>query len=151
MLTDVPNAKLLGPGTHIRQGYLAEDDPVTVRVRITDLEATLTIKAGTGLARTEVEVVIASDQAEALWPHTEGRRVDKTRHRVDIEGDAGRHVAEVDVYAGSLVGLCVVEVEFDSESAAAAFPPPEWFGEELTDVPGWSNAALARHGRPDMR
>jgi adenylate cyclase len=148
MVADLPAVGLLGPGVQIRQGYIAEDGPVTVRVRITDARATLTVKAGSGLARTEVDVEITNDQAEALWPYTVGRRLDKTRHRVDLVDGGRQHVADVDVYAGSLEGLCVVEVEFGAEADAAAFNPPEWFGEELTEAPGWSNAALARHGRP---
>src|SRR5215216_133537 len=43
-------------GTKLRQGYLAEDGDVTVRVRISDEWARLTIKAGSATARTEVEV-----------------------------------------------------------------------------------------------
>jgi len=54
-----------------------------VRVRITDVAAHLTVKAGAGLSRTEVDVEISADDAEALWPHTVGRRIDRTRHRVD--------------------------------------------------------------------
>ena len=148
MVAELPTTDRLGPGVQIRQGYIAEDDPVNVRVRITGVKSTLTVKAGSGLARTEVEVEISVEQAEALWPHTAGRRLDKTRHRVSSGAGAAQHVAEVDVYAGSLAGLCVVEVEFTSEAEAAGFIPPDWFGEELTDTPGWSNAALARHGRP---
>ena len=83
-----------------------------------------------------------------MWPHTPGRRIDKTRYRVALD-DPLADVAEVDLYAGELAGLCVVEVEFGSETEAAAFVPPDWFGRELTGEPGWSNAALARHGRPD--
>jgi adenylate cyclase len=149
LVRNIPTAAQLGVGVQIRQGYIAEDDPVTVRIRITDAQSTLTVKAGSGLARTEVEVVLTTEQAEALWPHTVGRRIDKVRHRVFVDDGATRRVAEVDVYAGTLAGLCVVEVEFDSEAAAAAFTSPEWFGDELTETPGWSNAALARHGRPD--
>ncbi len=147
LLPELPHSDRLGPGVRIRQGYLAEENGVEVRVRITHHEATLTVKAGTGLARTEVEVSISHQQAEALWQHTAGRQIDKTRHRVTLD-DARGSVAEVDMYAGDLTGLCVVEVEFDSESSAAAFVPPAWFGRELTGQPGWSNAALARHGRP---
>jgi len=149
MVAEVPTPDRLGPGVQIRQGYIAEDDPVNVRVRITDMKSTLTVKAGSGLARTEVDVEISAEQAEALWLHTLGRRLDKTRHRVTVEDGEAHHVAEVDVYAGSLAGLCVVEVEFGSEAAAAAFTPPAWFGEELTETPGWTNASLARNGRPD--
>ena len=137
----------LGVGVRLRQGYLAEEDTVEVRVRITSATATLTVKAGTGVSRTEVDVAISFEQAEALWPHTVGRRIDKTRHRVALDDPLG-HVAEVDVYAGALTGLYVAEVEFSSELDAAAFVPPEWFGRELTGESEWSNASLARRGRP---
>ena len=73
----------------------------------------------------------------------------RTRHRVALDGEPPGLVAEVDVYGGTLAGLCVAEVEFASEADAASFDPPGWFGRELTGDPAWSNAALARHGRPD--
>ena len=130
----------LGAGTAIRQGYLAEEGDVEVRVRITPERAALTVKAGVGLRRTEVERELDIDEAEALWPHTEGRRLEKVRYRVAL----AEVVAEVDVYGGALDGLVVVEVEFGSEDAAAAFVPPPWFGEEVTALGGWKNADLAR-------
>jgi CYTH domain-containing protein len=37
----------------------------------------------------------------------------------------------------------VVEVEFDSEPAAAAFTPPAWFGPEITGDSRYSNRVLA--------
>ncbi len=144
VLDEIPGTDVLGAGEPLRQGYLAEEGDVAVRVRITERTSILTVKAGSGLSRTEVETTISKDEAEALWPHTEGRRIEKTRHRV-LHGD---RVAEVDVYAGALSGLCTVEVEFDSEAEAAAFAPPDWFGREVTGVAGWTNAALARHGLP---
>jgi adenylate cyclase len=149
LLPGPPSDDRLGPGTHIRQGYLAEEDSVEVRVRITDDTSSVTVKAGSGLSRTEVDVAISAGQAEALWPHTVGRRIDKTRHRVALDGLPPDHVAEVDIYAGTLEGLCVAEVEFASEAVAASFDPPDWFGREVTGDPSWSNATLARHGRPD--
>ena len=142
-----PDAELLGAGVAIRQGYLAEEGKVAVRVRIADDSAVLTVKGGGGLSRTEVEVSISNDDADALWPLTAGRRIEKTRHRVVLDGGGGL-VAEVDIYAGELMGLCTVEVEFDSEAAATAFSPPAWFGRDVTGQAEWSNAALARHGRP---
>lgn len=145
LVTVTPGADVLGPGGRLRQGYIAEDGEVQVRVRITEAAATLTVKAGRGLTRTEVEVGIGVDQAEALWSHTDGRRVDKVRHSVPV--GAGM-VADVDVYEGSLAGLCTAEVEFESQDAARAFEPPAWFGPDLTDAPGWDNASLARNGRP---
>jgi CYTH domain-containing protein len=142
-----PSTDMLGPPRHMRQGYLTDDGPVSVRIRIVDDTGVLTIKAGDGLARTEVELPLGTDEADALWPHTEGRRVEKSRHRVELEGP-GALVAEVDLYGGELTGLCTVEVEFDSEQDAAAFEPLDWFGREVTGDRRWSNAALARHGLP---
>jgi adenylate cyclase len=154
LVEELPAADELGAdlagGEHLRQGYLAEENDVVLRVRITtELEATsavITVKAGGGLSRVEVEVPIALDEAEELWPHTIGRRIEKVRHRIPL--GPGGDVAELDVYEGALSGLLTVEVEFDSEDAANEFVPPAWFGREVTGRQEWSNAALARHGRP---
>jgi len=132
-------------GSRLRQGYLAVDDAVEVRIRSDGKRATLTVKAGQGLTRTEVETALGQEQFDALWPLTEGRRIEKLRHRIPV----GEQTAELDRYEGSLSGLCVVEVEFGSVDEAERFDPPEWFGEELTGIPGWSNADLAAKGRPD--
>lgn len=147
VLSEVPNPARLGEGEHLRQGYIADNGDVTVRIRIADSGAWLTVKAGSGLTRTEVELPLLLGQAEALWPRTEGRRVSKTRHRITL-GQREAPVAEVDVYDGDLVGLYTVEVEFSTEQAALNFVPPAWFGREVTGQNEWTNAALARHGRP---
>jgi adenylate cyclase len=142
-----PSSDVLGTGVRIRQGYLAEEGEVSVRIRFVEESPVLTVKAGGGLERTEVEVPISTDEANALWDPTAGRRVEKTRHRVVLSGGADL-VAEVDLYAGNLAGLCTVEVEFVSPAAAADFRPPAWFGREVTGRSEWSNAALARDGCP---
>jgi adenylate cyclase len=146
----VPTDRLPAAGTVMRQGYIAEERGVAVRIRITQSSATLTIKGGGGLARTEVETTVPHDEAEALWALTEGRRIEKTRYEVPLD-DGGQHglIAEIDVYAGPLDGLCTIEVEFASHDDADSFTPPEWFGRDVTGEERWSNAALARAGRPD--
>jgi adenylate cyclase len=145
----VPTERLVGRGAALRQGYLARDGDVTLRLRIVDdgpgASAVLTVKAGAGLARTEVDAGVDVADAEQLWPLTAGRRI--VKHRYTVPLDAGA-VAEVDVYAGDLDGLCTVEVEFSSTAAAAAFTAPDWFGREVTGDDRWSNASLAEHGRP---
>lgn len=146
VLADVPPPGRLGRGVRIRQGYLAEEGETEVRIRITDLTdaAVLTVKVGRGLVRTEVEVPIEAADAEALWPHTAGRRIEKVRHRIAV----GAVTAEVDVYGGELTGLCTAEVELADAEEAARFVSPAWLGREVTGQPGWSNASLARHGVP---
>lgn len=147
-------------GEELRQGYLAIDGDVTTRLRITPARAVLTIKAGGGLARTEVEVELDADSAEQLWAHTAGRRIAKHRHRLPLPADASADaatdshitrdelVAEIDVYHGELDGLVSVEVEFADVTSAERFVAPGWFGTDVTGDPRWLNASLARHGRP---
>ena len=131
----------------IRQGYLALDGETEVRVRITPQAATLTIKSGHGRVRVEEELALEPRQAEALWQLTEGRRVEKTRRRVQA---AGAEV-EIDEYGGAHDGLVVAEVEFADEDASRAFEPPPWFAREVTADRRYSNRRLATDGLPDRR
>jgi len=141
LVADLP--PLPDEGTRIRQGYLALDGAVQVRIREREGEGrSLTVKGGRGATRTEVELRIGADRFEQLWPLTAGRRIDKTRYLVPVDGAD----AELDVFAGDLTGLVLVEVELDSEDAMAAFEPPAWFGAEVTDDDRYSNASLATHG-----
>jgi adenylate cyclase len=134
----------VGAGASLRQGYLAIDGDVEVRVRDEDGACTLTVKGGSGLERAEVEAAIDPGRFAELWPLAGDRTIEKVRHRLPL-GDA---TAELDLYGGRLDGLAIVEVEFPDRAAAEAFTPPDWFGEELTGRKGWSNASLARHGVP---
>jgi CYTH domain-containing protein len=153
VVSEVPAERMAGrAATHLRQGYLAFDGPVELRLRISDGgRAVLTVKVGatTDLRRTEVEAPISIDDAEELWPHTAGRRIEKRRHVVPLPGTDGL-AAEIDVYEGALHGLCTIEVEFPDVGAASTFTAPDWFGTEVTGRPEWTNAALARGSRPEL-
>ena len=128
------------PGVSLRQGYLAIDGSVSVRVREAGEDAcTLTVKAGEGAVRTELEWPLTRAQFDAAWSATRGRRIHKTRHRVVLDA----HTVEVDVFHDDLDGLLLAEVEFDSDDALVAFEPPAWFGAEVTDDVAYTNAALA--------
>ena len=147
-LVDDPPADL-GPSTTIEQLYLAVDDHgpahTSVRVRRRDDAYTLTVKGGTGLVRTAVEIDLDRQDYARLTTLAGDRRIDKQRHLVRLDDDL---TAEVDVFAGVCAGLVIVEVEFPDEDAARRFTPPEWFGVEVTGTAGWSNAELAVHGPP---
>lgn len=142
LVREVP--ELDADGEPFRQGYLSAAGEVAVRIRETPSGRWLTIKGGHGAVRTEVEVPIDAEQFDALWPLTAGRRIDKIRYRIPI----GSSVAELDRFGGDLDGLWLVEVEFDDDAALAAFVPPGWFGDEVTEDPGYANVALSIHGRP---
>lgn len=134
----------LPPGTPIRQGYVARDGEVSVRLRQRGDRHLATVKGGRGRRRVEVEWDLDPEQFEALWPLTEGRRLDKVRHLVDVPGGT----AELDVFGGALDGLVMVEVEFADDSAMDAFDAPAWFGPEVTDDGRYGNGSLAVHGVP---
>ncbi len=152
LITQPPADLETHPREPINQGYLlTESMPggAGIRVRRKADHFFLTIKHGHGLSRTEVELPLPPADFEALWPLTEGCRVEKTRYFLPHTDSVDQsHTIELDVYAGALAGLLTAEVEFPTEEAAHAFQPPAFFGRELTDDPAYTNAALARHGLP---
>ena len=129
-------------GAPIDQGYLAaEPGGRHVRLRKKGEAFFLTAKgAPQGFAREEIEIALTPAQFAALWPLTAGRRLKKERFEVPLEG----RIVEIDVYGGGNQGLVVAEVEFESEAAAHAFTPPEWFAEDVSDRREYSNRNLAR-------
>ncbi|GIV59138.1 MAG: CYTH domain-containing protein [Rhodothermaceae bacterium] len=133
------------PHEPVRQGYVAADPNGTVvRLRQKGDRFYLTVKSAGERARIEREVLLAADQFEALWPATEGRRLEKTRYYLPH----GAYTIELDVYHGALEGLFTAEVEFESHAAAEAYAPPAWFGREVTYDPRYKNLQLATRGRP---
>jgi CYTH domain-containing protein len=146
LVATTPDGLLPSRPVPLRQGYLATGERRSVRVRDAGAAGcTLTVKAGTGLERTELEWPITRHEFDAAWPHTAGQRIAKTRHRIP----SGDHVIELDVFTDGLDGLVIAEVEFDSVEASDGFEPPAWFGREVTEDGRYTNASLALYGRPD--
>ncbi len=143
-LLDAMPSTTRGP-RKIRQGYLAVDGDVEVRIRDDAGNHELTVKGGAGRARTEVTVPLDAAQFEELWPATDGRRITKWRSLADLVDGL---VAEVDEYDGELTGLVTAEVEFPDAATADVFTPPEWLGHEVTGDKRYANQALATSGRP---
>lgn len=144
LVSELPDGRFAS--SSIRQGYVAiAADGAEVRVRDRDGACSLTVKHGSGVVREEHETQISTDLFAALWPATEGRRVEKRRMLVPL----GELVAEVDVFDGVLRGLVVAEVEFATAEAAAAFAPPSWFGAEVSTDHRYKNQSLALHGAPE--
>jgi adenylate cyclase len=144
LLHGLPSVLAFARRKPIRQGYVALDGDTEVRVRRTPAGSTLTIKRGSGEVRLEEELELEPRQADALWELTDGRRLEKTRREMRVDGAE----ATVDEYSGALDGLVVAEVEFEDEAAARAFTPPPWFGREVTGEPGYANRSLGAHGLP---
>ncbi len=145
LVTRLPDGFEEAPHLPIRQGYLAVvDGGPEVRIRDIAGECWLTVKGPGHLIRTEVELEMPRAKFDQLWPLTDGRRVEKTRTRLPI----GSLVADLDVYGGPLEPLRILEIEFPSEDAAAAFEPPEWVGAEVTADGRYKNRSLAGAAGP---
>ncbi|MCL6217946.1 CYTH domain-containing protein [Zunongwangia pacifica] len=126
----------------IKQGFLNTDPLRTVRIRIKDETAFLTVKGKNneaGLSRFEWEKEIDKTDAEALLKLCEPGMIDKTRFLVN----AGNHVFEVDEFYGDNDGLIVAEVELATESEV--FQKPDWLGEEVTGDPKYYNSQLSKN------
>lgn len=132
-------------GTPILQGYIAYDEQMEVRVRQYGDKHFLCVKEGIGLMRRETEIVISPLQFQALWPSTEGRRLEKVRSLVNH----GSFTVEVDCYAGDLKPLVVAEIEFTSVEESENFEKPDFLGEEITEVEAYKNSSLAIYGIPE--
>ena len=125
---------------HIIQGYISREKTGTVRVRITDDKAYLTIKgkptAG-HFARYEWEKEIDIIDARELLQLCQGNLIDKTRWIVP----AGEGLKwEVDEFHGKHQGLVVAEIELVDEEQV--FNKPSFIGEDVTDNPRYYNANM---------
>ena len=140
--------KSLPPGMRddklIRQGYLAYGNQMEARIRQYGDDYFLTVKEGSGLSRKETEIGITPQQFLALWPATEGRRLEKVRSLVAFGGLR----IEIDRYTGAHGPLVVAEVEFTSVQESERFEKPDFLGREITEEDAYRNLSLAIHGIP---
>lgn len=136
---------------HIRQGYISREKTGTVRVRITDDKAYLTIKgkpAAGHFARYEWEKEIDVHDAEELMKLCQGTIIDKTRwivpaktvDNLQLTVDNLQLIWEVDEFHGKHEGLVVAEIELDNEEQS--FEKPDFIGDEVTHDPRYYNANM---------
>ncbi|MHC4081498.1 MAG: CYTH domain-containing protein [Planctomycetota bacterium] len=125
----------------MEQGYLP-NDPGRLRRAVGPDGVpvyTLTVKTGAGLVRREDERTISEQEFQSLWPRTTGRRLAKTRYRVD----EGGLVWEIDRYDG--LDLVLAEVELPSADVEITIP--DWLRphivREVTDEPAYQNYEIA--------
>jgi adenylate cyclase len=125
--------------SRIVQGYLAHSDTVTVRVRVSGEQGTLTLKgASSGISRSEFEYPVPVDDAlRMLDEFASGPVIDKVRHLIPV----GSHTWELDVFAGDNAGLVMAEIEL--ASADELFDLPGWAGVEVSDDARFFNVNLA--------
>ena len=125
--------------SHIQQGYICSERGRTVRVRIRDERAYLTIKGPSmngGLSRYEFEREIPLDDGRQMMQLCESGIIDKTRWLVK----SGNHIFEVDEFHGENAGLVVAEVELHHEDEP--FEKPHFIGIEVTGDRRYYNSQL---------
>lgn len=137
-----PKAKRYGKRKQLAQGYLPGETLIE-RIRRTEtadgVKFVRTVKAGKGLSRIELEEPCDERVYAALWPLTEGCRVEKIRY-VLADGDL---VWEIDAFTDR--ELFLAEVELPTEDTEVKFP--RWLGRyverEVTEDGSFTNRRLA--------
>ena len=125
----------------IIQAYLSIDADKTIRIRIADDKAFLTVKSRpkkNSITRNEWEIEINVKDAEEMMSICLPGRIVKTRYLVP----SGKHTFEVDVFHEKNEGLIVAEIELNSDEEH--FYKPDWLGEEVTGMPQYYNANLIK-------
>jgi adenylate cyclase len=113
----------------------------TVRIRVADAKAFITIKGPTvGATRSEYEYEIPFGEGNAMLETlAEKPLIEKTRYRIPV----GNLTWEIDEFLGENAGLIVAEVELKSEDQT--FDKPLWVGDEVTNDPRYFNANLVKN------
>lgn len=126
--------------TAIIQGYISTDPEATVRVRITDDNAYITIKSrNQGSVRDEWEYPIPVIEANDMLHRLCGNNViEKTRHIVPFDGNTW----EIDVFGGSLNGLIIAEIELPDPDCIISLP--SFVGTEVTSDTRYYNSSLSQ-------
>lgn len=128
-------------GVYLRQGYLSTDPSKTIRIRIKNDQAFLTVKGLTsGISRTEIETNISLSSAEALFDAFIPNEIQKIRRNIQVDGKCW----EVDEFLGRHQGLWVAEIEL--QTAEETFTKPSWAGREVSAEKEYFNSYLSDHG-----
>ena len=126
---------------HICQGYISREKTGTVRIRITDDKAYLTIKgkpAAGHFARYEWEKEIDVQEAKELMQLCQGIIIDKTRWIVPAKEEGLKW--EIDEFHGKHEGLTLAEIELTSEEQEVE--KPDFVGEDVTSDSRYYNANM---------
>ena len=133
--------RAIAKGTTYRQGYLNSAKERTVRIRVADAKAFITIKGPTvGATRSEYEYEIPFGEGNAMLETlAEKPLIEKTRYKISV----GNLTWEIDEFFGENTGLIVAEVELKSEDQT--FDKPGWVGDEVTNDSRYFNANLVKN------
>lgn len=126
----------------ITQGYLNSSAERTVRIRLKNKDAFITVKGksnSSGTTRFEWEKKIDYNEASQLLELCEDFVISKTRYLVKKD----QHEFEIDIFHGENEGLIIAEIELKDENEA--FAKPDWLGEEVTGQIEYYNSYIAQN------
>lgn len=124
----------------LQQGYISVEKECTIRVRIINDQAWLTLKGYiSDISRSEFEYPIPLNEAQAMMATLCPFKIEKKRYQITYQN----HLFEIDEYLGENAPLLLAEIELPSEDSD--FARPEWLGEEITFDGRFTNAYLSRH------
>ena len=125
---------------HCRQNYIPTSNQVTVRARIIDNHAFITIKGpAKGISRLEFEYEIPIEDAKKILDELcPALPIEKTRYKVPYQD----HIWVVDEFLGQNQGLILAEIELTHPDQPIGLPP--WTDREVSTDYHYHNAYLAR-------
>ncbi len=127
---------------NIAQGYLSSHPERTVRVRIANDKAFLTIKGKgdeSGMKRFEFEKEISLVEAKQLLQICEPGVISKIRYLIKHNN----HLIEVDVFEQENKGLVLAEIELNTIDEDVKIP--DWLGKEVTGDKRYYNSYISKH------
>ncbi|WP_034445575.1 CYTH domain-containing protein [Butyrivibrio sp. AE2032] len=114
------------------------------------------------IGQTEYNLPLDETTYEHLKAKADGNVITKKRYLIPLNSDgfevaflvqnpdlskaieSGDIKIELDIFEGVFEGRLLAEVEFPSEEAARAYKPAEWFDEDVTGDPRYSNAHMSQ-------
>ena len=125
-------------GDYFRQGYILNELKCTIRIRITEQFAFITLKGNNeGITRKEFEYKIPIDDGVEMLKCFASSEIEKTRYRIEFQGK----LWEIDEFSGENEGLIMAEIELNDEKEE--FLLPEWVHSEVSDDPRYYNSNLS--------
>ncbi len=113
------------------------------------------------IGQTEYNMPLTKEAYQHLSSKADGNIITKKRYIIPLNEDAfdedildanpelkaaveNRSIKiELDVFEGVFTGRILAEVEFPSEEAALVYHPAEWFSQDVTGDPQYSNAHMS--------
>lgn len=128
----------------IEQFYIRSDDESAERYRKIGGRYIHTIKRGSGLRREEIETEVSKKEYMDAKRNASNIII-KTRCRFELDG----YNFELDIFKGSLKGLNLLEIEFDSLESADSFKMPDILNQvvicEVTEDKRFTNGFLSKN------